>query len=423
MTTLPTATDMERCILSCMMQAPDFAISIAAERLTAASFTCSALAQIFQIILERADDTKPVDLPSILRVLQDRNLVEGMGGPALVTEVYTASPNPAHAAHYADAVADVAARRQAIIAAEALAAAAAEGGEGWRDACAQKMLDVELAATGAKANQLLDIKTVAGQYLDYFDRGVESIDPPVSTGIPKLDALLCGGIRREYTLIGGKSGHGKTLLAMQLAGRLAESGRAGLVVGYEMSALQMLMRDIAREEGIPLDEVMGRKMPSAVMAHRITRRLTDWIQKRRVMMLEDPRITPAQVAAYARRLKRRNALDFIVIDYLQLVPVKAASGQRRDEVLGELSSFFCRLRRELDCTLIVPVQLNDDGLIRDSRAIVHPAECFFRIEMDDCEDDGQTRDTGVIRVMKNRYGQADRKVAVRRDGARQTFTE
>ena len=159
------------------------------------------------------------------------------------------------------------------------------------------------------------------------------------------------------------------------------------------------------------------------MAHRITRRLTDWISHRRVVMLDDPRTTPAQVAAYARRLKRQGNLDFMVIDYIQLIPVKAAQGQRRDEVLGELSSFFCRLRRELDCTLIVPVQLNDDGLIRDSRAIVFPAECFFRIEMDEDEDGEKTLDTGVIRLLKQRYGQSDRKVPVRRDGARQTFSD
>jgi hypothetical protein len=194
-----------------------------------------------------------------------------------------------------------------------------------------------------------------------------------------------------------------------------------------MSNLQIFMRDVARESRLPLDQVMGRAAPCDGFHQTVTRMISQMVGKWRVRHIDDGRITPEAVAAHARHLHRRGQLDYLVIDYLQLVPVQRAKDQRRDEVLAELSAGFARLRKELNCCLIVPVQLNDDGLIRDSRAIVHPAECFLRIEMDESENDetGETEagTDGIIRVLKNRFGEVNKFAPVTREGRYQRFID
>jgi len=115
-----------------------------------------------------------------------------------------------------------------------------------------------------------------------------------------------------------------------------------------------------------------------------------------------------------------------VIDYLQLVPVAQRSGERADQMLKTISETAERLRKELGCTLIAPVQLNDDGMIRDARAILDAPQVFLRIDMDVHEsEDGneETADTGRIKILKNRFGASNRSVAVRRNGALQRFED
>ncbi|MFN7287230.1 MAG: DnaB-like helicase N-terminal domain-containing protein, partial [Verrucomicrobiota bacterium] len=101
---MPSALDMERCVLSCMMQAPDFAVGLAMERLTPDHFNSEAHASLYDIIVRQFDGGKPVDPVSITQVLFDRDIIGQMGGAATISEIYTAAPSPAHVSHYAEQV-------------------------------------------------------------------------------------------------------------------------------------------------------------------------------------------------------------------------------------------------------------------------------------------------------------------------------
>src|SRR6188474_1344043 len=93
---MPSAVDMERCVISCMMQAPDFAVGLAMEKLTPEHFSVEAHSLLFEMVVRQFDAGKPVDPVSLTQLLHDRDLIGKVGGPAFVSEVYTASPNPAH---------------------------------------------------------------------------------------------------------------------------------------------------------------------------------------------------------------------------------------------------------------------------------------------------------------------------------------
>jgi replicative DNA helicase len=426
---LPGDPKMDQCVISCMMLAPDFAVPAATKLLTPDDFCTEASSFLFYIVSKRHADGELVDPVSIIAALQDGNLTDKVGGPAFVSECYTASPNPAHVEHYAREVLSASKRRQMARIATRIVSVAIEGdGEGdWRPTLSALLRDAETTLADGAEGIVKSLRDVAQEYLDYYDgAGRDGIDPPVTTGISGLDSILQGGTRREYIIVGGKSGSGKTLLTFQIAGHLAESGRAGLFVGYEMSNMQILMRDLARETRLPLDEIMGRAAPSAALAQTVTRKISHWLETRRISMIDSPQITFEGVAAHARHLHRQGSLDFLIVDYLQLVPLHRTKDQRRDEVLAELSANLFRLRKQLGCTIIAPVQLNDDGLVRDSRAIVHAAEVYLRIEMEESENEEtgeiEIGDTGIIRVLKNRFGPMNQ-CPVRREGQFQCFID
>jgi len=421
----------EQCVISCMLQNPRLAIDAALQILKPTDFSNGACGLLFRIIAEFQADGRDVDPVTITAYLYDKNMVDTVGGPAFVSEVYTVAPNPGHIKHYAGQVLDASKRRQLLQIAQEMArhASGAVEAEGdWRDAILPLMRQADGTLMDGAVDEIRPLRAVAGKYLDFIDNGAGEVDPPVTTGIKALDKLLLGGTRREYILIGGRQGHGKTLLSMQLAGHLANAGRRGYVVGYEMADLQILMRDIAREARLPVSHVMGREPFVVGEAQKTSRTIAHLMEKWDVHYTDSPYITLDSVAAHARSLHRVKPLDFIVVDYLQLIPRKgAAKNLRSDQVIEELSKQLGRLQKELNCTLIAPVQLNDDGLIRDARSILDAPQVFIRIEMntEESEDGGDdiVTNTGRLKVLKNRFGVVNKSCPVFRNGNYQCFED
>ena len=68
-------------------------------------------------------------------------------------------------------------------------------------------------------------------------------------------------------------------------------------------------------------------------------------------------LTPTEVRARARRLKREHGLGLIVIDYLQLMQVTGTTENRATEI-SEISRSLKALAKELDVPVIALSQLN-----------------------------------------------------------------
>ena len=297
----------------------------------------------------------------------------------------------------------------------------------WRQQAQQMLGQIDNAMTDANTTKSVSHQEVILEYTDRCLIDCEGeIDPAVTTGIKALDALLDGGIRREYVLIGGKQGGGKTLLAMQMAGHLANAGRRGLVIGLEMSPLQLVMRDIAREANVSLPIVTGRNRDRrSGDLKNIQQSLVRTAQTWDVHYSLDSYITIEGIASLARSLHRVKPLDFILLDYIQLVTRTGNGKERSDEILKSMSEKLQALRRSIGCTLIVPTQLNDDGEVRDSRALQDAPETVLKIVMDVRADDADEGDPdlGIIKVTKARWGRVGSSCRVERNGMFQRFQD
>ena len=72
---------------------------------------------------------------------------------------------------------------------------------------------------------------------------------------------------------------------------------------------------------------------------------------------ETPALTPTEVRARARRLKREHGLGLIVVDYLQLMQVPGTKENRATEI-SEISRGLKALAKELKVPVIALSQLN-----------------------------------------------------------------
>lgn len=419
--------NIEKSVISGMMQSPDTQVDAALRLLKPADFSHNHAGLLFDLIARRYSEKEPVDPVSIVSYLFDKGMQNEIT-PLFVSEAFTASANPSHTDHYAQIVLEFSKRRQMVKIAADLARAALEGGnDEWQNEATAVMLRADSALMG-RDSEIVSIKKVTGDYADAFERDVEQgIDPCIATGITGLDKQLDGGVRREYIIIGALQGFGKSLLAMQIAGKLANAGRRGFVVGYDMSPLQVFMRDLAREASVPLNQIMGRvPIEGTGVFQDITRGISRMDAYWDVWYTTSPYVTLDTAIAHARSLHRQKPLDWIVVDYLQRVPQQKKGKERTDEALVAISDRLDKLQKELNCTLLAPVQLNDDGLVREARGLLDAPQVYIRIEMETAENqdgDIEAGDNGWFRILKNRFGVRDRRCPVFRNGQFQRFED
>jgi replicative DNA helicase len=93
------------------------------------------------------------------------------------------------------------------------------------------------------------------------------------------------------------------------------------------------------------------------------------------------------------------------VDYLQLVEVAQSRSITREQSVASVSRGLKNLSVQLDCHVIALSQLNDDGLMRESRAIKNDASVVIKVERPDLEDKESVRAGEVdLVVEKNRFG-------------------
>jgi len=137
----------------------------------------------------------------------------------------------------------------------------------------------------------------------------------VPTGFPTLDKLLGGGMRRgDLIVLGGDVGVGKSALALAIAIRASETGRAVEFFSAEMEPERVLERALAIEGRASIDQLRGAEMDDETRASvgAATLRLHEHIPK-------VSRMPGGGADATSRVLRQRSGTDLVVLDPLQHV--------------------------------------------------------------------------------------------------------
>ena len=178
----------------------------------------------------------------------------------------------------------------------------------------------------------------------------------VPTGFADLDNLTNGLHPGQMIIVAARPGIGKSTLALDIARHAAVKHRKTAVIfSLEMSKTEITMRLLSAEAGIRLSQMRSGSM-SEQDWQKIVRRMTE-ISDAPLFIDDSPNMTMMEIRAKARRLKQRNDLRLIVVDYLQLM----TSGKRvesRQQEVSEFSRQMKLLAKELEVPVIAISQLN-----------------------------------------------------------------
>jgi replicative DNA helicase len=391
-----------------------------ADRLGAADFYRRDHQLIFAGIAELSGRSEPADAVTLSEWLARQDQVEQTGGLAYLATLVRDTPSAANIRAYASIVRERATLRRLISVGGEIAASAYEP-EG-RDA--HELVDdaerkvFEIAESGNKAGSgFVALKDDLGAVIDRLDMLHQSSGQltGVSTGFNQLDEMTAGLQKGDLIVIAGRPSMGKTTFAINIAENAAfgpNKARVG-IFSMEMSREQLAFRMISS---------LGRVDQS----HLRTGRFGDeeWsringaihlMQNAPIYIDDTGALTPTDVRARARRLKREHGLDLIVLDYLQLMQVAGTKENRATEI-SEISRALKALAKELAVPVIALSQLNRSveqrtdkkpvmSDLRESGAIEQDADLIMMIYREEVYDPNTTR-KGIadIIIAKQRNG-------------------
>ncbi|MCF7675175.1 MAG: replicative DNA helicase [Akkermansiaceae bacterium] len=359
---LPHALGPEKSLLSTMLQDPQDFIGLAVEeKLTKEHFYLPAHSTLFAFLLELFAAGAEVELVSLVQRLLDRGLLDRVGGPAALTDLYTYAPTPGHFRHHLQLVKDKYVLRSIIQnSTEAINQAydAPDEVAELLDTVEQKMLAIR---EGRENANTFDLKASVSEAMKQFQELLsgQKKTQGIATGFEKLDRMSGGMKPGEMFVVAARPSMGKTSLMMNIVEHVCmDLDKPTMVFSCEMTALQLVQRLLYPRAKCSVSQVSKGYTPSKKDFQRVNSVSLE-IAKSKLFIDDTPGISINELRAKARRKKRDEGLEFIAIDYLQLLKSRTKQAENsREREIAEISGGIKNLAKELGVPILILAQLN-----------------------------------------------------------------
>jgi replicative DNA helicase len=378
-------------------------------------------ALIFESIAALAGEAQPCDPVTVSEHLQRLGKLNDAGGLAYLGTLTRDTPGAANERAYAEIVKERALLRELVSAGGEIASSVwSEEGDSARDLVERAERRIFAIAEGSSRGKgYTSARQALPALIDQIDDLYNNPNKPrgLPTGYLDFDTKT-GGLRGgDLLIIAGRPSMGKTTLAINIAehAALKEGIRASVAIfSLEMPAEQILTRMLASVGSVHLGNIRSGKLSEDDWP-RITG-ATKQLQDAKIFIDDTPALTPTELRARARRIKREHGLDLIVVDYLQLMSVPGTKENRATEI-SEISRGLKALAKEIHCPVIALSQLNRGveqrenkrpvmSDLRESGAIEQDADMILLIYREEVYDKN-TAKKGVadIDLAKHRNGE------------------
>lgn len=375
--------------------------------LTADEYYWPAHTTIHRAICALHEASEPVDAITLKDELARIGELTKIGGVAYLHTLIQAVPTAANGERYAQIIRAKAYKRRAIEAANRVLqyAYSDEGDEHEvRDVVEQQFTEI---ITGIPTLQ--DAPPLVGDlYLDFVAE-LEEVQDGKRTGLTygfaDLDTLTSGMRPGNVTVIAAQSGVGKSTLALNAAVAAAKAGAKVMFSSLEMSPFELMSKIAAAEGKVALHHITHKGSLTKEGWETVERLGPSLFRSLPLRVYRPEGAALGDILSTARACVRADGLDVLVVDYVQLVEVEQNRGGTREQAVASVSRGLKNLSTQLACHVIVLSQLNDDGMMRESRAIKNDASVVIKVERPDMEEEGSPRAGEVdLIVEKNRFG-------------------
>lgn len=367
----PQAVDVEQAVLGAMLLDRE-AIGRAIEVIDETCFYKPAHAKVFSAMVSLYDRNEPVDLITLAEELSKRNQLEEVGGRAELLDLAGNIATSANIEYHSKIVLEKATLRKLIQATTEIVSRCydlTEEVDYLLDSAEQKIFDISEKRIKPGFVHLGDILPHTFESIDKIREGHITGLP---TGFKNLDSLTAGLQPADLVVVAGRPSMGKTSFSLSIAEYVAIEEKLPVALfSLEMAKNQLANRMLCSR--------------ARISSHRMrTGRLSDheWanlsiaagpLSEAKIFLDDTPSIGILELRAKARRMKAREDIGLIILDYLQLMQGPRGTESRQQEI-SVISRALKGLAKDLNVPVLALSQLSREVERRGGERRPHLAD-------------------------------------------------
>ena len=323
--------------------------------------------QCFEVCYDLFERDEAINQITVTHEMENRGMLDDEG-PGYLSHLVTVTPTSVHIKHYANLVHRTATMRRLIDTAIDIADIGYQDNPDVDDA----LSTAEDALFGIRqGSQNRDFVPLADSLVPYLEESspLDQADgqqdtSPIVTGYQRLDNLLVGGLQRsDMVVLAARPSVGKSMMGLNFTLSAAKAGYKVGIFSLEMGREQIAARLLAAQSRVNHQKIRSR-IQSPSEEERVVNSI-GLLSDLTIYVDDTPFQTVAEMRGKARRLQMTHGLDFLIVDYMQLI--NGGSSGRRDgnraQEVSEISRQMKGMARDLKIPVLAISQL--------SRAVEH----------------------------------------------------
>ena len=355
----PNSHEAELAVLSAMLFDRE-AIATAVEVINGDDFYRPGYQAIFDSMFELFSRSVPVDAVTLTDKLQEKGILEQVGGHDEIIKISSAFFTSANVKHHAQIVWEKSLLRKLIKASASITNASFEAKEeaaAILDMAEKSIFAISQGASSRDFTHIEDVLLLTMNRLEELYNAGGKITG-IETGFIDLDKMTAGLQPSDLIYVGARPSMGKTAFLLNVAQHAAV--RRAVPTAFfslEMSKEQLGNRLLSAESGVD----SGRLRTGALLDE-------DWemvsagmgsLSNAPLFIDDTPAMTPSEMRAKCRRLKIEMNLGLVIVDYLQYMALPTSSRpESRHLEIAEISRSLKALAKELNVPVVVAAQLS-----------------------------------------------------------------
>ena len=321
-------------------------------------FYREAHVSIFQGMVQLYDRGEPIDIITLSSYLTKKNSLEKIGGTDYLASMVDAISTSAGILHHAQIVKDLAVRRKLIGQCSIISESCFQEWEETEDLleiAEQSIFDIAEEQIREGFQSLKEVITTSFKKLESAAT-FEGYVTGVPTGFDDFDRLTAGLQPSDLIIIAGRPSMGKTALALNIGYNAAKrTKKAVAVFSLEMSKPQLGVRLLGFDARLD-----ATKLRTGFLRDKEWTLLTDAanrLSELPIFIDDSSAISVLEMKAKCRRLKKKDDLALVIVDYLQLIQGRRSAESRQLEI-SEISRLLKAMAKDLNVPVLALSQLN-----------------------------------------------------------------
>lgn len=353
----PHNLDAEAAVLGALLLSKE-ALDTVVQILRPNDFYKQANRTLFEAILTMSTEGQEVDVLTLSHTLGKSGKLDMVGGMAAVALLSESVPSAANADYYAHIVKNAAVRRNLIDVSSKLIVQSYEDSIESRlliEEAEKKIFELAEERSSNNYKKVGDIVTLSMERIIALSKSKDVVTG-VPTGFKDLDSATTGFHGSEFIIIAARPSIGKTTFALNLASYQAITKKISVgFLSLEMPDIDLVDRILASEARLDSSKIRNGFLRPADLTS--LRDVVPSVYEAPLYIDDTPNMKLLDLRAQARRMKAKNDIQILYVDYISLIGHENPNMPRHEQV-SDISRSLKALARELKIPVVALSQLS-----------------------------------------------------------------